>query len=400
MASIGSRVVIHNSCFASVINTKVIAAYSAQYNMIKRILNKVSSGLALIGLAYFFLRNALSSNKSFALFDDNEFFVGPIFASMSSSYAQGEWPLRMSELLGGLPLYNFTQFTSLYPFYFWFLPLYEDPVESMQTMHWLTLLHILIYQIMGYFFLKSLNLSRFSAVVGATLIAFSANSLDYTAWISVTAPYSWMPLYLMGMFGVLQKRQKRLYFCLGLVGIFLLTTASPAQPLIHVLLFTVISCSVFFFVKIYEKQSLSVLLSGYSYVTIIGVVAILLTAPVLVPAVLGYEGMIRWLGPFGSVVGNQSLPFEAFLFDQLAVKELLGVVFPISGVVVGNQFIGIITIILATLAVFSVKKNWVVSVFIIIAIYSLLSSTGNNLGFAYVNYELPFINKIREPSRW
>jgi hypothetical protein len=35
-----------------------------------------------------------------------------------------------------------------------------------------------------------------------------------------------------------------------------------------------------------------------------------------------------------------------------------------------------------------------------IAFYGLLASTGSHLGFAYINYQLPFLDKIREPGRY
>lgn len=61
----------------------------------------------LFGLWFTFLWNAFGADRSFALFMDNEFFIGTVLSSMSVTLSNGSWPLRMDTIMGGIPLYNF-----------------------------------------------------------------------------------------------------------------------------------------------------------------------------------------------------------------------------------------------------------------------------------------------------
>lgn len=356
-------------------------------------------GLSLIGVWLFFMRNALSSERSFVTGEDTLYFLGPVLASMSQGFVDQEWPLRISELLGGVPLYNFSQLTAYYPFYFWFLPLFDDPIETMQTLHWLTVGHVFVFQCTSYIFLRSCKLPVFSSLIGASLIAFSANSFSYHQWINITAPYAWLPLYLSGLLGICQGEDTKKNFFVALTGIVLLTVASPAQPLIHAIFITIIITGVCCWRK-FSQEGFRVLYQPIWQLSLLVVTVVLLLSPVLLPTVLEYKNMIRWLGPFGAVSNGESIPFEAFLFDQLSISDFVSVLFPASSPQVGSQFVGVVTFTLSCFAIASRQRHWVVNALIIIAVYSLLSAAGSNLGLAYINHEIPFVNKIREPSRF
>jgi len=362
-------------------------------------LSPLLAGLAMVILDVLFLRHALDGTTSFSLFSDNEYFLGPVLATMSHTFSEGEWPLRLGEFLGGMPVYNFAQFSSYYPFYFWALPVYDNPLETMLTMHWVTLMHIVILQFNSYILLRRISVSRFSSVVGATLIAYSANSLGYADWVSVVAPYAWLPLYLAGLIGLLKGDHRGRDFFIGLGGIVLLTLASPAQPLIHAVFLSLVFCVAFFVSNIADKDGRQRVIKSAIWLACMAGAAMLLTAPALIPPLVEFEGMIRWVST-GAVLGNQPLPFDAFLYDQMEIRELAGVIFPIKTVSVGDQFVGVITLGLALMALVSRKRNWVVYAFCFVAVYSLVSATGDNMGFAQLNYQLPLINKIREPSRF
>lgn len=354
---------------------------------------------ALVAIWIALLWNAFDPARSFALYMDNEFFIGTVLSAMSDAFADGEWPLRMATALGGVPIYNLTQLSPFYPFYFAPLPLFENPLDAAIAMHWITVLHVLLFAVNMFIMLRVIGATRLAAVTGASLVAFGANSLSYAVWMQIVAPYAWLPLYLAGLFGVLENRPSRMYPAMAVGGMVLLTLASPSQPLIHAVLLT---CVLALFRWWYNYANAVPNATRTSFIKLFGIaiVAFLISAPAVLPAVVEFKDMIRWIGPYPAVAGFDRIPFEAFLIDQLSVAELGGVLVKITPQAVGSQFAGPVVMALAMLALVSRARSWIAIAMAAIALYALASSTGSNLGLAYVNYVLPLVNKIREPSRF
>lgn len=354
---------------------------------------------ALTGLWCVFLWDAFGTDRSFALYMDNEFFIGTILSSMSATLNNGGWPLRMDTILGGVPLYNSTQLSPFYPLYFAFLPIYGSPSSVVHSMHYLTLFHLLILETNMYVFLRVVGASRIASLTGAALVAFSANSFSYASWLTIVAPYSWFPLFLAGIIGLLKCPRSMRYAAMALIGIVLLTLAAPAQPLIHAVLVTTILLCAFSLEKfrIGQARQIGVPLGR---VVVVGLLSILLTAPVLLPAALEFKNMIRWVGAFPPVIGNARIPFEAFHYHQLSIADLGGIFYRFQGTAVGHQFAGVVALALAGVAVVSRPHSWRVAALAFLLCYSLISAAGSNLGMAYLNYAVPLLNKIREPTRF
>lgn len=350
-------------------------------------------------LWFLFLRHALDGTSSFAVFMDNEFFIGPVLSAMSESLRAGEWPLRFDTALGGLPLYNFTQLTPFYPLYLLPLPVFETVQETIHSMHMLIVMHLLIMEITTYVFLRVLGASRVAAVTGAALIAFSANSFSYAIWLNIVAPYAWFPLFLAGLLGLAQGKPWRAYAPMTWVGIVMLTLASPAQPLIHALM-TAGVFGLFFLGHSLAQRDYGVFTRFFLPTIGLACLCGLVLALVLLPQLRSFPNMIRWIGAFPAVYGNTPIPFAAFEAEQLARVDLAGVLFKFRGGAVGQQFVGLIVFALALLKIFSRQRNWMVNALIFIAAYALVASFGSNFGLGYVNYWIPLVNKIREPSRF
>ncbi len=355
--------------------------------------------LALVGMWGFFLWDAFDGSRSFALFMDNEFFIGSVLSAMSSSFSGGEWPLRITTLVGGVPLYNFAQLSPFYPFYLAIFPLFKTPLDAAATMHSIVLGHLLIFTINTYILMRVLHLSRVAAVTGAVFLVFGPNSLAYAVWMNIVAPYSWLPLYLAGVIGILEGRKSLRFPLTALVAIVLLALASPSQPLIHAVMLTGI------LVLVRAAQPLLCNAPGLSLRSVliligVGVISILLASPVIVPTAIGMSEMIRWIGPYPPVVGYDRIPFEAFLFDQLSIPELGGVLVKTAAKSVGSQFVGPVAVTLSLYALLMNWRSWIVLAMGFVAVYALASAAGGNLGLAYLNYLLPLVNKIREPSRF
>jgi putative flippase GtrA len=355
--------------------------------------------VSLFGLWCVYLWGAFGADRSFALYADNEFFIGTVLSSMSATLSHGEWPLRMDTILGGVPLYNFTQLSAFYPFYLVSFPIYSSALDVVHSMHWVTLIHLLILEINMYVFIRTIGASRLAALTGSALVAFSANSFAYAVWMNIVVPYAWLPLYLAGLIGLLNTPRSAKYFVMALGGIVLLTLASPAQPLIHAIFLSIIFVSAHGF-KLWNSGEGRQISHGLVSLIAVAVLAILLVSPVILPAALEFKNMIRWIGPFPPVIGNAKIPFSAFQFDQLTIADLGGVFFKFKSAAVGSQFVGVLEIALASVAVVSRPRSWIVIALVFIAVYALVSSTGSNLGLAYLNYIIPILNKIREPSRF
>jgi len=359
----------------------------------------VAALLALATLWCFFLRNTFDPERSFAIDMDNEFFIGTVLSAISASLSHGEWPLRMDTVLGGVPLYNFPQLSPLYPFYLASLPIFRTPDEVVHSMHWITLGHLLILEINTFVFLRVIGASRIAAIAGAALFAFSANSLTYAAWLNITAPYAWFPLYLAGLVGIFRYPDRVAFPVLALVAIVLLTLASPAQPLIH----AVMVSAVFVIARWTSNgpvEGWKTIRRPLTLLVMVGVLAFLIVAPVIIPAAAEFKDMVRWIGPFPPVVGNARIPFAAFQIDQLSVASLIGIFFRQDGAAVGSPYVGMFGIALAAVAAISCMRSWIARALLFIAVYSIVSSTGSNLGLVHVNYLIPVLNKIREPSRF
>lgn len=367
---------------------------------VRRALKRALTPLTLIGLWAFFLRHTFSAGRSFALGPDNECFLGPVFHAMSTITSHGEWPLRMGTILGGVPLYNFSQLSSFYPLYLTALPIYGNPIETMSSMEWITLGHILIFEINMYIFLRIIGASRLAACTGSALVAFGANTFNYAFWVNIISAYSWFPLYIAGLIGILRTPQYMRYSAMALVGIVLLTLASPSQPLIDAVFITIIFASSYAISQSRAGTSRQILYAFWR-LSAVAALAFLLAAPAILPVAWDFKDMIRWVGPFSPVVGNARIPFNAFLTDQLTIADLGGVLFPFKALgAIGSPFSGLLVMALSGIAIVSRPRSWVVAALAFTAIYSLISSTGSNLGLAYINYFIPLLNKIREPSRF
>ncbi len=354
----------------------------------------------LIGLGLTTLWNCLKPGYSFALFQDNEYLLGPVFSHMSNAMSRGDWPTWMNTVMGGIPLYNSPQFSPWYPFYFLYLPLYQDALSAIYSLHAVTLGHVFILEVNTYVLLRTLGVSRFGAVLGAALLAFGANTLTYSMWVNITAPYAWLPLYVCALVRLFRPAANMGDIVLGVAAITLLALASPAQALIHASLITVVYVGYQLIVQ-RRRGRLRSLAPGVVRLCIVATCSVLLAAPVLLPVALDYGQMIRWIGPFPPVIGHARLPIQAFLFDQLGIGDLSGVMFPITRTrAVGHEYVGLFAISLAAFGLLSRRHARIVVPLAVVAVYALLSSAGDNLGLAYVNYALPFLNRIREPSRF
>ena len=116
--------------------------------------------------------------------------------------------------------------------------------------------------------------------------------------------------------------------------------------------------------------------------------------------------MIRHIGGGAAVIGHAHIPWENFNLTQLKLNEAAGIVIrPTWIAIVGSPYVGSLGAIGTLLAGIYFRRlaqvpRVLVLAFGAIALYGLLSGFGTNLGLAYLNFHVPFINRIRESGRY
>ncbi|HLL71592.1 MAG TPA: hypothetical protein VK363_09180 [Pyrinomonadaceae bacterium] len=355
--------------------------------------------LALAALYLLVFGAYLKGDRSVSTFLDNTYLIHPIFHHISASFARGEFPYWINTIVGGLPLYNTPQFSLTYPFYFFHAGLYADAANISLQVHYVTFLHLFIAYVNSYVLMRVLRLAPLHALLGASLFAFSANTFEYSTWVNIAAPYSWFPLVVASFILILEERRRGAAVLLGAASLGLLALASTSQPLIHLIVVMLVLYLAHAFVRV-KRGEFRALARTTFYLVLMGGLGLMLAAPSVFPVVADTGQMIRFIGSAPAVVGFAPLPFKAFLEGQLHPVALAGTLLPLDvHRVMGNSFVGLGAVLLALFGVLRGRSHWVVLPFLFIALYGLLSATGDHLGVARFNYQLPLINKIREPPR-
>jgi hypothetical protein len=136
-----------------------------------------------------------------------------------------------------------------------------------------------------------------------------------------------------------------------------------------------------------------------------GAIAFGLAAVSAVPVLLGIERMIRHIGDGVFLLDHQAIPWEKFNRYQLTVPQFAGILIRPGWIdIIGSPYVGPLGVVGAASALLFFRRldsmqRFLVGVIGAIGLYALLSACGTNLGFAYLNYYLPFINKSREAGR-
>lgn len=353
--------------------------------------------LLLVGFFSLYYFDFFLGTKIFTHGDDNTFLLAPTFAKISSLLSQGELPTHVDTSMGGLEFYNSAQFSIYYPLYpFHFIKL-SAGLHAASAINLFTLLHILLGSISCYILARTLRASPWGALFAGLTFCAANNTRIYASWINITAPYAWVPLILCGLIQ-LDRQRLKLGYVLTTISFALTILASPSQPMIHSLF--LLGCAILYWGFLYIRTRDNPTLGSLFFLFLAMATVFLLSAPVIVPTGLEMKDMIRWLGPFGAVIGTKPLSFEAFLLDEAPVREWSRIfMHGSSASLVGSSFIGLVPGLLALAGLLWIRWHPIGIAFAILALYGLLSSFGTHSGMAYLNYQLPLINKIREPSR-
>ena len=359
------------------------------------------SGLMLLVALRFF--PTLADHRLYGPFGDNVHILGPMFAETARLTLHGVFPYYLPSFGTGFPVFESPEYCVCYPFYFFGLLDYGGPLQSLYTLTHLAIFHRFLFALNLYGMLRCAQISPWAAFASASIGVLAANTEQYASWITMTASYTWMPLVIGG--AILLLRFPGRFWGILLLGgsAGLLTLASASQPVSHAIFF----CMIFFGAAmawlILRCDSIAVIRLILSLVAA-GAIAFGLAAVSAIPVLLGIERMIRHIG-VGFVLGHQAIPWEQFNRSQLTVAQLAGILIKPEWIrIVGSPYVGPLGMVGAASALLFFRRldsmeRFLVSVIGAIGLYALLSACGTHLGFAYLNYHLPLINKSREAGR-
>jgi hypothetical protein len=354
----------------------------------------------------FLLRYApfLASRLLFGPFIDNVHIYGPIFSEVSRLASSGAVPYYLPDIGTGFPVFESPHLSILYPFYFFGLINYGGPLASLYTLTNLTLLHIFIFYVNLYVLLRCATITPWASYIGASVGMLAWNTELYATWITITASYAWLPLVLAGGVLLLRFPGKARGILVFSTAAGLLALASPSQSVIHAALMCLMLFASGITWMCLQRHFADVWRVARSLI-VCGSIAFGLAGVAIVPMYIATGEMIRHIGAGASVIGHAGIPWESFNLNQLTLNQAIGIaVRPAWIKIVGSPYVGPLGLIGTLLAGIYFRRHdrflrMLAVAFGVISLYGLLSGFGTNLGLAYVNFHLPFVNRIREAGR-
>jgi hypothetical protein len=369
--------------------------------------NSALDSFAVLALIItFLLRYApfLASRLLFGPFIDNVHIYGPIFSEVSRLASSGAVPYYLPDIGTGFPVFESPHLSILYPFYFFGLINYGGPLASLYTLTNLTLLHIFIFYVNLYVLLRCATITPWASYIGASVGMLAWNTELYATWITITASYAWLPLVLAGGVLLLRFPGKARGILVFSTAAGLLALASPSQSVIHAALMCLMLFASGITWMCLQRHFADVWRVARSLI-VCGGIAFGLAGVAIVPMYIATGEMIRHIGAGAPVIGHAGIPWESFNLNQLTLNQAIGIaVRPAWIKIVGSPYVGPLGLIGTLLAGIYFRQHdrflrMLAVAFGVISLYGLLSAFGTNLGLAYVNFHLPFVNRIREAGR-
>lgn len=354
----------------------------------------------------FLLRYApfLVSHHLFGPFLDNVHIYGPIFSEVSRLALSGAVPYYLPDIGTGFPVFESPHFSILYPFYFFGLINYGGPLASLHTLTNLTLLHIFIFYLNLYVLLRCATIPPWASYIGASVGMLARNTELYASWITITASYAWVPLVLAGGVLLLRFPGKARGILVFSSAAGLLALASASQPVIHAALICLVLFGAGLVWMCLHRRFGDVWRVTWS-LALCAAIAFGLAGAAILPMYIGTGEMIRHVGGGAAVIGHGHIPWKSFNLSQLTLSQAPSVIIrPTWIAIVGSPYVGPLGLAGALVAGIYFRRldpflRVLAMAFGVISLYGLLSGFGTNVGFAYVNFHLPLINRIREAGR-
>jgi hypothetical protein len=361
----------------------------------------ISATLLLILIWIFVVFQSFSEKVNSAVFPDNESMTNSLLSFMSGAIKSNSWPFWSDSLWGGLTLYNQPQLTPYYPFYFLKFANYSGTLNSMRTIHLIVLLHVLIFLLTSYFLLRILRISQPISVAGALVMVVNSNTLGILSWVTAIATIAWIPLLIAGLILIFRDKRK-IGFYVYFTAVLLIASASPSHRLIFGFYLSVIFL-IYYYLQVQKNKKYLWIRSLLRDALLPTSIFLAIFIPIFMPFFVDTPNLIRWIGdpPPGYIIGDSKIPYANFTQLQLSTSQIFDIFMkPSDFNAIGNVHIGIFAFIIFCVSTYFGFKLKIYRLFLGLGLYSLLSAFGSSLGLSILNYQIPFINKIREPIQY
>ncbi len=348
--------------------------------------------LVFIALKY---HNHLFGEHVFGRFQDATYMLSPAMSYCDQVMSQGDMPLWIKGMLGGMEFYNAPMISISYPFYFFGLLDYGTGFTTFQTIATVTVLHLMFLGVNSYIFGRVYKLKPGYAFLFALLLLSCAFFYKYSNWLNAIIGFTWLPLFFAGV-RLLYDLKKNF-----LIGLLLCSVALIGMTgFVYSFFFAIYLSFVMFVFRFFTvEEKASFLIRNVA----LFVVAVVLSGVAIWPSFFEAENFIRWVGKGLKVVGNQALPLEAYA-EALPTSSLTEFVAnpDIYAYSPAHHYVGPLAFIFGLAGVYFFVKNykekWSLWPFVIMTVLGLLYAFDFRPLVEYVYQYLPLQNKLRHLS--
>ena len=350
---------------------------------------------------------------------------------LRESISNGELPLWQPNQFGGTPFLANGQHSALYPFSIIY---YLLPLES--AFGWFTVSQLWLAGALMYIFIRGLGLGRAAGLVAAIVYAFSSFSVVSTVHPMIQASIAWLPLILLMLEFIIQRRtilpggepnpvyDALPWVLIGSIALGMNFLAGHVEISYYTLLIMALYAALRLgpsFVKNLRGQ-----LPTLAMLILTAVLGICIGAVQFIPLVevagdsfrterssldevLGYalpkRHVVKWLLP--NAYGNPAHHSYVDVFEWQSVSHdwtrddetrVTNTDFGIKNYVEGGVYVGILTLALAAIGLLRAKQPYRL-IFALMGLISAAFMFGTPL-YAVLYYLFPGIDQLHTPFRW
>lgn len=297
---------------------------------------------------------------------------------------QGHLRLWWENYLGGFPVY-LTQVGFFNPLIFIFYKFFA----GFQLYNWLTFFNFLLGGLAMYWLARNLALSKISSIIAGLAYMLSQNHFYWGPTLPFTNAYPFIPLFFLAILKI--SKNKNWWWLWG----SLIATYGLAAGETQIVFYTFAIGFFWALFLFWQSKNLKPIL-GYFNTGIVG-------------AILASFWILPVLNYLKFTTRSAALNFKDLPYDFMHIADPLRFFYPyiqfpqFTGLaslgLIGNYYLGALTILLAIAAIFLVKKNKLVAFWFGIASFSLLVRI-KWTGIFWLLHFLPGFDRFRGVFHW
>ena len=293
-------------------------------------------------------------------------------------------------------------FNSRYPFFFFWLGDGGGYLGYSHRAFLVAHFHNIVGGLGAFIFARAVGARLVSAFAAGLFFAFCYNNTLHSVFFWRHAANAWIPWALAGIWWVTTGKNWKAGILVGAPAIALLCFAKCAQPLLYLVISSLLVGLAGIYYGYVKSENLSSFFKKCIYPsTALFFIALLLAAPVFLSVFLGQKEYVRWTSA-GPVFGSYKVPFHATLEMSYPAKGIANIFVPLKKMpTIGSTFIGPI-IGIALFGAIKLRKFRVLTFTMIgLFIYFVINGFGEHALLPHLTYRFPMINNVRElPSHY